>query len=104
MNNNSAPLKVVVAESAVIIRSGLTAVLKRMANPSVHPVEVATVESLQNYVRLHAPDIINMANTVNARTAELALEFLLGYGRLRRCLLDRSGFSTVDSRFEKVPA
>ena len=58
MNNNSAPLKVVVAESAVIIRSGLTAVLKRMANPSVHPVDVATVESLQNYVRLHAPDII----------------------------------------------
>lgn len=34
----------------------------------------------------------------------LALEFLLGYGRFRRCLLDRSGFSAVNGWLEKVPA
>ena len=34
----------------------------------------------------------------------LALEFLLGYGRFRRCLLDRSGFSAVNGWLEKVTA
>lgn len=57
MNNNTS-LKVVVAESSVIIRSGLTAVLKRIPNLNVHPAEVSSKESLQNYLALHPTDII----------------------------------------------
>lgn len=57
MNNNS-PLKIVVAETAVIVRSGLTAVLKRIPNLNVHPVEVASPDALQSYIHLHTPDIV----------------------------------------------
>lgn len=57
MNNNSS-LKIVVAETAVIIRSGITAVLKRIPNLNVHPVEVASPDALQNYIHLHTPDIV----------------------------------------------
>lgn len=57
MNNNSS-LKIVVAETAVIVRSGLTAVLKRIPNLNVHPVEVASPDALQNYIHLHTPDIV----------------------------------------------
>lgn len=57
MNNNSS-LKVVVAETSVIIRSGLTAVLKRIPNLNVHPIEVSSPETLQNYIHLHTPDIV----------------------------------------------
>lgn len=56
--NNNAPVKIVVAESSVIIRSGLTAVLKRLPNLNVHPVEVTSPESLQNYLGIHPTDIL----------------------------------------------
>lgn len=56
--NNNASLKIVVAETSVIIRSGLSAVLKRIPNLNVHPIEVASVEALQNYIHLHTPDIV----------------------------------------------
>ncbi len=55
---NSTSLKIVVAESSVIIRSGLTAVLKRLPSLNVHPVEVTSAESLEGYVRMHTPDVV----------------------------------------------
>ena len=57
MNNNVSP-KIVVAETSVIIRSGLTAVLKRIPNLNAHPIEVSSPESLQNYIHMHSADII----------------------------------------------
>lgn len=57
MNNNTS-LKIVVAETSVIIRSGLTAVLKRIPNLNVQPIEVASPETLQSYVQMHRADII----------------------------------------------
>lgn len=57
MNNNVLP-KIVVAETSVIIRSGLTAVLKRIPNLNAHPVEVSSPESLQNYIHMHPADVI----------------------------------------------
>ncbi len=57
MNNNSS-LKIVVAETSVIIRSGLTTVLKRIPNLNAHPIEVSSPETLQNYIYLHTPDIV----------------------------------------------
>lgn len=57
MNNNVSP-KIVVAETSVIIRSGLTAVLKRIPNLNAHPIEISSPESLQSYIRMHQADII----------------------------------------------
>lgn len=57
MNNNTS-LKIVVAETSVIVRSGLTAVLKRIPNLNAHPFEVSSPETLQNYIHLHTPDIV----------------------------------------------
>ena len=57
MNNNTS-LKIVIAETSVIIRSGLTAVLKRIPNLNAHPIEVSSPESLQNYIHMHPADII----------------------------------------------
>ena len=57
MNNNTS-LKIVVAETSVIVRSGLTAVLKRIPNLNIHPIEVCSPETLQNYIHLHTPDIV----------------------------------------------
>ena len=57
MNNNPS-LKIVVAETSVIIRSGLAAVLKRLPNLNAQPVEIATPESLTHYLQLHTPDIV----------------------------------------------
>lgn len=57
MNNNIA-LKVAVAETSVIVRSGLAVVLKRIPNLNVHPVEISTPDALNNYAQLHQPDIV----------------------------------------------
>lgn len=57
MSNNSS-LKIIIAETSVIVRSGLTAVLKRIPNLNVHPIEISSPESLQNYIHLHSSDII----------------------------------------------
>lgn len=57
MSNNTSP-KIIIAESSVIIRSGLTAVLKRISNLNAHPIEVSSPESLQNYVHMHPTDVV----------------------------------------------
>ncbi len=56
--NSNKPLKIVIAESAVLIRSGLAAILKRIPNLTILPIEVASPETLRNYIHLHTPDII----------------------------------------------
>lgn len=59
MNNTAnTPVKIAIAETSAIIRSGLAAVLKRLPNLSVQPVEIASPESLAHYMQLHAPDIV----------------------------------------------
>lgn len=57
MNTNT-PLKIVIAENSVIIRSGLAVVLRRLPNLSVQPVEIATPESLTHYMQMHTPNIV----------------------------------------------
>ena len=57
MNNNRS-LNIVVAEASVIIRCGLSVVLKRLPNMDVHPVEVTSAEALSNYANMHQPDVI----------------------------------------------
>ena len=45
--NNNISLKIVVAETSVIVRSGLAAVLKRIPNLNAHPIEVSSPEALR---------------------------------------------------------
>mgnify|MGYP000825288440 CR=1 FL=1 len=56
--NNNISLKIVVAETSVIVRSGLAAVLKRIPNLNAHPIEVSSPEALQNYTYLHTPCLL----------------------------------------------
>lgn len=51
-------LKVLVASSSVIIRSGLSSVLRRLHELNIQPVEISSPEMLEHYVTLHTPDII----------------------------------------------
>lgn len=51
-------LKVLIASSSVIIRSGLAAVLKRLHELSIQSVEISTSEMLEHYVALHTPDMV----------------------------------------------
>lgn len=51
-------LKIAIAETSVIIRSGLALVLKRIQGLKILPIEVVTPESLSDCMRLHKPDIL----------------------------------------------
>lgn len=66
MNNNISP-KIVIAETSVIIRSGLSSVLKRLPNLNAHPIEVSSPDSLQNYLHMHQADIVIINPTFGGR-------------------------------------
>lgn len=56
--NNTDALNIAIAETSAIVRCGLTALLKRMPNQNIHPIEIASAEALQNYLHMHTPDIL----------------------------------------------
>ena len=51
-------LKVAIAETSVIIRSGLSLVLKRIQGMKILPIEIASPDTLSDCIRLHKPDIL----------------------------------------------
>ncbi len=51
-------IRVAVAETSVIIRSGLVSVLKHLPDVEVQPVEVTTPEGLTSCMQAHTPDIL----------------------------------------------
>lgn len=51
-------LRIAVAESSVIVRSGVVAVLKRLPDVEVRPVEVASPDALENCIHMDTPDIL----------------------------------------------
>lgn len=55
---NKELLKIAIAEPSVIIRSGITVVLKRIPGYRIQPVEIASIDTLNNYLHLHKPDIL----------------------------------------------
>ncbi|MDD3079329.1 MAG: response regulator transcription factor [Paludibacter sp.] len=55
---NERSLKIAVAEPSAIIRSGVTAVLKRIQGIHVQPFEISSPELLLNYIRMHKPDVL----------------------------------------------
>ncbi|MBP6064727.1 response regulator transcription factor [Bacteroides sp.] len=56
--NNHETIRIAIAETAVIIRSGLVATLKRLPNFKVQPVELLSVEALSDCLRSHCPDVL----------------------------------------------
>lgn len=57
MKNNDA-IRIAIAETSVIIRGGLTAALKRLPNIKVQPVELLSVEALNDCLRTQYPEIL----------------------------------------------
>ena len=57
MKSNEA-IRIVIAENSVITRNGMTAVLKRVPNLKIQPMEVLSTDALQEFIRMHTPDIL----------------------------------------------
>ena len=57
MKNNET-IRIAVAESSVIIRSGLTLALKRLPNLKIQPIEILSVDALNDCLRTQYPDIL----------------------------------------------
>jgi len=55
---NKELLTIAIAEPAVIIRSGITVVLKRIPGFRIQPVEITSMGTLNNYLHSHKPDIL----------------------------------------------
>lgn len=51
-------LKIAIAETSVIVRSGMAWVLKRIQGLKILPIEVVSPEALEECIRLHHPDIL----------------------------------------------
>ncbi len=55
---NRENLKIAIADSSMIIRSGISVTLKRVPGFKIQPVEIAAIDMLYDYVRMHKPDIL----------------------------------------------
>lgn len=56
--NSGGVLTVVIADKSTIVRNGLSAVVKRMPSRMVRPVEVASIDTLLNYMLSHEPEVV----------------------------------------------
>jgi len=56
MNNNQ--LKIAVVEPSVIIRSGISVILKRVPGYRIQPIEIISVDSVIHFLNVHKPDIL----------------------------------------------
>lgn len=88
-------LKVLVASSSVIIRSGLSSVLRRLHELNIQPVEISSPEMLEHYVTLHTPDIIMIDPTFGG-WFDLA-EFKEAYNKLTGVKFVATIASVIDS-------
>ncbi|WP_455674623.1 response regulator transcription factor [Phocaeicola sp.] len=52
------PIHVAVAETSVIVRNGLIAVLKRLPDIAIQPIEITSMEGLNNCMQGHQPEIL----------------------------------------------
>lgn len=58
MKTSVVTLRIAVAETSVIVRSGVVAVLKRLPNVQVRLVEVASPDALESCLHMDTPDIL----------------------------------------------
>lgn len=57
-DNTNETIRIAVAETSVIVRSGVVAVLKRLPDLAVRPVEVTSPEGLESCLHTDTPDIL----------------------------------------------
>ncbi|KAA6331475.1 Oxygen regulatory protein NreC [termite gut metagenome] len=57
MSNNET-IYIAVAETSVILRTGLANVLKRLPNLHIHSIEITSLESLSDCLNIRPPDIL----------------------------------------------
>lgn len=57
MKNNET-IRIAVAETSVIVRSGLTSVLKRLPNLRIQPIELVSTEALADCMSTQCPDML----------------------------------------------
>ena len=118
MNGN--PLKIAIVEPSVIVRSGLSAVLKRIPGYRIQPVEILTIDSMNHYLNIHKPDVLIInpsfwgyfdiakikTETTNGRIICIALVYSVIDEHLLRDYDERiSIYDTVDQireKFEKL--
>ena len=114
---NSNPLKIAIVEPSVIIRTGISAVLKRVPGYRIQPVEIITIDSMTHYLNMHKPDILIVnpsfwgyfdiskikAETDNAQLKCIALVYSAIDENLLHNYDDRiSIYDTVDQLKEKL--
>lgn len=56
--NNTDVIKIVIAENSVVLRSGLTSVLKRFSEGDFQINEISSYDALLMFLRLHTPDLL----------------------------------------------
>ena len=56
MNNDQ--LKIAIVEPSVIIRSGISVVLKRIPGYRIQPIEIISLDTVSHYLNIHKPDIL----------------------------------------------
>ena len=114
---NSNQLIIAIVEPSVIIRTGISAVLKRVPGYRIQPVEIITIDSMNHYLNMHKPDILIVnpsfwgyfdiakikAETDNAKLKCIALVYSAIDENLLRNYDDRlSIYDTVDQLKEKL--
>lgn len=58
MHISNETVHIVVAESSIIVRSGVVATLDRLQNINAHIIEVTSTETLEDCMRMHSPDVL----------------------------------------------
>ncbi len=58
MMKNSDIIRIGIAETAVVVRSGITVALRRLPSLKIQPIELASIDALNDCVRTQAPDIL----------------------------------------------
>jgi DNA-binding NarL/FixJ family response regulator len=51
-------LKIAIVEPSVIIRSGISVVLKRIPGYRIQPIEIMSIDSINQYLTNHKPDVL----------------------------------------------
>jgi len=57
MKNNK-PVRIAVAETSLILRSGIISILKRIPEMNIYPMEIVSTEALKECMKMHSPDIL----------------------------------------------
>lgn len=98
-------LKIAIAETSVIIRSGVALLLKRIPGLKILPIEIISSESLEECLRLHHPDILIINPVFQGyfdvrKLKEDSRHMVMKYVALITTVADRSSLKDYDDMIE----